>query len=114
MFVPYLLLALAIICEVVATLSLKMSDGFTRLVPTIVVILGYLGAFASLGFGLSKGLSVGVAYGIWAGAGTALVAIAGVVLFKEQIGVWGFLGIGLIIVGVVLLEMNSSHPEPVS
>lgn len=109
MFVAYLLLAVAIICEVIGTLSLKMSEGFTKLVPTIFVVLGYLGAFISLGLGLSKGLSMGVAYGIWAGAGTALVAIAGVVLFREQINIWGFVGIGLIIAGVVLLEMNSSH-----
>ena len=109
MVVAYLLLALAIVCEVIGTLALKMSEGFTKIVPTIFVVLGYLGAFISLGLGLSKGLSMGVAYGIWAGAGTALVAIAGIVLFKEQINVWGFVGIGFIIAGVVLLEMNSSH-----
>lgn len=109
MVVAYLLLAVAIVCEVIGTLALKMSDGFTKLVPTIFVVLGYLGAFISLGTGLSKGLSMGVAYGVWAGAGTALVALAGIVLFKEQINAWGFLGIALIIVGVVLLEMNSSH-----
>ncbi len=109
MVVAYLLLALAIVSEVVGTLALKMSDGFTKVIPTIFVVVGYLSAFASLGLGLSKGLSVGVAYGIWAGAGTALVAIMGIFLFKENLNVWGFLGIALIIVGVVLLEMGSSH-----
>lgn len=109
MGVAYLLLVVAILCEVVGTLALKMSDGFTRLVPSLFVVLGYMGAFASLGVGLSRGLSMGVAYGIWAGAGTALVAIAGIVLFKENINAWGFVGIALIIAGVVLLEMNSSH-----
>ena len=109
MVVAYLLLALAIVAEVVGTLALKMSDGFTKIVPTIFVFVGYLTAFASLGFGLSKGLSMGVAYGIWAGAGTALVAILGVFLFGDKLSVWGFVGIGLIIVGVVMLEMGSSH-----
>lgn len=109
MVVAYLLLALAIISEVVGTISLKMSDGFTKVGPTILVVIGYLGAFASLGLGLSKGLSMGVAYGIWAGVGTALVAIMGIFLFKETLNVWGFIGLGLIIVGVVLLEMGSSH-----
>ncbi len=109
MVVAYLLLAGAIILEVIATLSLKLSNGFTNIIPTITTIVGYLGAFACLGLGLSKGLSMGVAYGIWAGAGTALVAILGIWLFKEQLSVWGFVGIGLIIVGVVMLEMGSSH-----
>jgi len=109
MVVAYLLLAVAIVSEVIGTISLKMSDGFTKLVPTIFVIVGYLGAFASLGLGLSKGLSMGVAYGIWAGCGTALVAIMGIFLFKETINVWGFIGLALIIVGVVMLEMGSSH-----
>jgi small multidrug resistance pump len=52
---------------------------------------------------------MGVAYGIWAGAGTALVAIMGIFLFKENLTMWGFVGIALIIVGVVLLEMGSTH-----
>lgn len=109
MVVAYLLLAVAIVSEVIGTISLKMSDGFTKLVPTIFVIVGYMGAFTALGLGLSKGLSMGVAYGIWAGCGTALVAIMGIFLFKETINVWGFIGLALIIVGVVLLEMGSSH-----
>ena len=109
MVVAYLLLALAIVCEVVGTLALKMSEGFTKVIPTIFVFIGYLGAFGSLGLGLSKGLPMGVAYGIWAGVGTALVAIMGIFLFKESINAWGFLGLALIIVGVVLLEMGSSH-----
>lgn len=109
MVVAYLLLALAIVAEVVGTVSLKMSEGFTKVVPTIFVFVGYLTAFASLGLGLSKGLSMGVAYGIWAGAGTALVAILGIFLFKETLNVWGFVGIALIIIGVVMLEMGSSH-----
>ena len=106
---PYLLLAGAILAEVVATTALKLSDGFTKLWPTVIVAVGYLTAFTLLGLGLSKGLSVSVGYAIWAGVGTALIAILGIFLFKETIAPWGFVGLGLIVVGVVLLELNSGH-----
>ena len=111
MVVAYLLLVLAILAEVVATLALKLSDGFSKLIPSIVVVVGYLISFAALGLGLSKGLPMGVSYGIWAGTGTALVAVLGIFLFGEKISAWGFVGIALIIVGVVLLELNSGHSE---
>lgn len=106
---PYLLLAGAIVAEVVATTALKLSDGFTKLWPTVIVVVGYLTAFTLLGLGLSKGLSVSVGYAIWAGVGTALIAILGIFLFKETIAPWGFVGLGLIVAGVVLLELNSGH-----
>lgn len=112
--VAYLLLAGAIILEVIATLSLRMSEGFTKLIPSIIVVVGYLGAFACLGLGLNKGLSMGVAYGIWAGVGTALVAILGIFLFGEKLNVWGFVGLALIIVGVVLLEMGNQSGHATS
>jgi small multidrug resistance pump len=103
----YLFLVGAIILEVVGTVALKLSEGFSKFIPSTVVVVGYLGSFLLLGIGLNKGLSVSVAYAIWAGAGTALVAIAGIVLFKEQISTIGFVGIGLIIAGVVMLELGS-------
>ena len=103
----YLLLVGAILLEVIGTVALKISEGFSKFIPSAVVIIGYLGSFLLLGIGLNKGLSVSVAYAIWAGAGTALVAIAGIVLFKEQISTVGFIGIGLIIAGVVMLELGS-------
>ena len=103
----YLLLVGAILFEVVGTISLKLSEGFSKVIPSVVVVIGYLGSFLLLGIGLNKGLSVSVAYAIWAGAGTALVAIAGIFLFKEQISTLGFVGIGLIIAGVVMLELGS-------
>lgn len=106
---PYLLLAGAIVAEVIATTALKLSDGFSKLWPSVIVGVGYLVAFALLGLGLSKGLSMSVGYAIWAGVGTALIAILGILLFKETIAPWGFVGLGLIIAGVVLLELNSGH-----
>lgn len=111
MVVAYLLLVLAILSEVVATLALKLSDGFTKFLPSAIVVVGYLISFGALGLGLSKGLPMGVSYGIWAGTGTALVAVLGIFMFGEKISVWGFVGIALIIVGVVLLELNSGHSE---
>lgn len=111
MVIAYLLLVLAIASEVVGTLALKLSDGFTKLIPSVVVVVGYLVSFGALGLGLSKGLPMGVSYGIWAGTGTALVAILGIFMFGEKITVWGFVGIALIIIGVVMLELNSGHSE---
>ena len=106
---PYLLLAGAILTEVVATTALKLSDGFTKLWPTLIMAAGYLASFALLGFGLSKGLSMSVGYAIWAGVGTALIALLGILLFNETIAPWGFVGLGLIVAGVVLLELNAGH-----
>lgn len=111
MVFAYLLLALAIASEVVATLALKFSEGFTKLIPSIITVVGYLASFWALGLGLSKGLPMGVSYGIWAGTGTALVAILGIFMFGEKITIWGFVGIALIIIGVVMLELNSGHSE---
>ena len=106
---PYLFLAGAILAEVVATTALKMSDGFTKLWPSVIMGVGYLIAFALLGLGLSKGLSMSVGYAIWSGVGTAIIAILGILLFKETIAPWGFVGLGLIVAGLVLLEFNSGH-----
>ncbi len=103
----YLLLVGAILLEVTGTVALKFSTGFTKFLPTAVVVIGYLGSFFLLGIGLNKGLSVSVAYAIWSGAGTALVALAGIFLFKEQISTLGFVGIGFIIAGVIMLQFGS-------
>lgn len=103
----YLFLVGAILFEVVGTVSLKLSEGFTRVIPSVVVVVGYLASFFLLGIGLNKGLSVSVAYAIWSGVGTALVALAGVFLFKEQISTLGFVGIAFIIAGVIFLQFGS-------
>lgn len=106
---PYLLLAAAIVTEVIGTTALKVSDGFTKLWPSLICVVGYVASFAMLGIGLSKGLSMSVGYAVWAGVGTSLIAILGIFLFKETIAPWGFVGLGLIVAGVVLLELNSGH-----
>lgn len=103
----YGLLAGAIVCEIVATLSLKAADGFSRLLPSVIVVIGYAAAFALLGFALQRGLDVGVGYAIWSAVGTTAVAILGVLLFRESLSVTAIGGIALIILGVVLIELGS-------
>lgn len=101
-------LAAAIALEVTATLALRASEGFTKLGFVALVVLGYLGAFVALNFVLQRGLPIGVAYGIWAAAGVALVALLGKVFFDDPITPLMGVGIVLIIGGVLLVEMGSS------
>ncbi|MFI6848584.1 multidrug efflux SMR transporter [Kitasatospora sp. NBC_00085] len=104
----YLLLALAIVSEVCATSALKLTEGFSRLWPSIGVAVGYVLSFALLGRAL-KHIPVSVAYAVWSGAGTAAVAGIGVVAFGESLGRLQWLGLALIIVGVVVLNLRGSH-----
>jgi small multidrug resistance pump len=103
----YLFLALAIVTEVVGTVSLKLSEGFTRLGPSVVVVVGYLLAFGLLSQALTRGLGVSVAYGVWAAAGVALVAVAGAVLLGESLTWVQVGGIVLVIGGVLALELGA-------
>ena len=103
----YLFLALAIVSEVVATVSLKLSEGFSRLGPSVVVVVGYLVAFGLLSQALARGLGVSVAYGVWAAAGVALVAIAGAVVLGESLTWVQVGGIALVIGGVLALELGA-------
>ncbi|WP_405587539.1 DMT family transporter [Streptomyces sp. NBC_01190] len=102
---PYLLLALAIISEVCATTCLKLTDGFSRLLPTFAVAAAYVLSFALLGRAL-KQIPVSFAYAVWSGAGTAAVAVIGAAAFGEALGRPQWLGIALIIVGVVILNIH--------
>lgn len=105
---PYLLLALAIVSEVCATSCLKLTEGFSKLWPSVGVALGYTLSFVLLGRAL-KHIPVSVAYAVWSGAGTAAVAAIGVVAFGEQLGRAQWIGIGLVVVGVVVLNLRGSH-----
>jgi small multidrug resistance pump len=107
--VPWLFLVGAILSEVVATLALKLSDGFSRLVPSIVVVIGYVVAFGMLSQALTRGMAIGVAYGVWAAAGVALVAIAGAAFFGEGMTMVQAGGIVLVIAGVLALELGAAH-----
>ena len=103
----YVFLALAIVSEVVATVSLKLSEGLSRLGPSVVVVVGYLLAFGLLSQALARGLGVSVAYGVWAAAGVALVAVAGAVLLGESLTWVQVGGIALVIGGVLALELGA-------
>ncbi|MEY9489396.1 small multidrug resistance pump [Streptomyces calvus] len=104
----YALLAAAIAAEVVGTTAMKYSEGFTRLWPSLVTVVGYLVAFALLAQTL-KSLSVGTAYALWSGAGTAVIAAIGVVFLGEGLTLAKAAGIGLIIAGVVVLNLGGAH-----
>ncbi|MEU3272339.1 multidrug efflux SMR transporter [Saccharomonospora sp. NPDC006951] len=103
----YVLLAIAIVAEVTATVSLKLSEGFSKLGPSIVVVLGYGVTFFFLGKALKAGLPVSIAYAIWAAAGVALVALIGAAFLSEPMNLTMVFGLLLVIGGVVLLEMGS-------
>lgn len=105
---PWLLLALAIILELSGTICLKLSYGFSRLLPSIGVVCFYLGSFALMAQSL-KSLEVGIVYAIWAGVGTALIAIVGILAFGESITAFKILGLLLIIGGTFLLRFASAQ-----
>ncbi|MFC9143807.1 DMT family transporter [Streptomyces bacillaris] len=104
----YGLLAAAIAAEVAGTTAMKYSEGFTRLWPSIGTAVGYLIAFTLLAQTL-KTLSVGTAYAIWAGVGTAAVALIGILFMGESNSLVKILGVGLIVVGVVVLNLGGAH-----
>jgi small multidrug resistance pump len=108
--VPWLFLVGAILTEVAATTALKLSEGFTRLAPSIVVVVGYVTAFGMLSQALTRGMGVGVAYGVWAAAGMALVTIIGAVFLGENMTWVQVGGIAIIIAGVLTLELGAHHP----
>lgn len=108
--VVWLFLVGAILTEVMATTALKLSEGFTRPVPSIVVVVGYIAAFGMLSQALTRGLGIGVAYGIWSAAGVALVAIIGAVFLGEGMTWVQVSGIALVAAGVLALEFGAQHP----
>ncbi len=102
----YLYLTIAIIAEVAATSALKASEGFTRLYPSLIVIVGYALAFYFLTL-VVRVIPVGITYAIWSGVGVVLVAIAGVVLYR-QIPDWpAVLGMAMIVGGVAIIHLFS-------
>ncbi len=106
----WLLLSAAILSEVAGTTCLKLADGFTKLAPSLAVPIGYGAAFFLLALVL-KSMSVGVVYAIWAGVGTALVAIVSALFLGEAIEWPAWIGIVLIVAGVVLVEAYSEAAE---
>ncbi|HEV2066510.1 MAG TPA: multidrug efflux SMR transporter [Thermomicrobiales bacterium] len=104
----WLFLGIAIGAEIIATTALKYSQGFSKPGPTIIVVIGYVIAFYTLGQAL-KTIEVGIAYAIWAGLGTAIVALIGIALLGEAVSPMKIAGIVMVIAGVVALSLGSPH-----
>ena len=102
----YLYLAVAIIAEVIATSALKASDEFSKLVPSVIVVVGYGVAFYCLSMVL-KTIPVGVAYAVWSGLGIVLISIVGLVMFGQKLDLAAIVGMLLIVSGVVVMNVFS-------
>nr|WP_283105091.1 multidrug efflux SMR transporter [Shewanella dokdonensis] len=99
-------LTIAILGEVMATTTLKSTDGFTKLLPSFVVCLGYVISFYFLSLSL-KAIPVAIAYAVWAGLGVACVTVIAWIVYGQKMDAWGFFGIGLIVCGVAVLNLLS-------
>lgn len=104
----WLALAGAILVEVFSTLGLRASDGFRKRKWIAPVLIGYVTSFGLLWLTLSLGMPVGIAYGVWSACGVALVAVLARVLFAEPLTRVMVAGIGLIIVGVLVIELSGA------
>jgi len=102
-------LAGAIGSEVFATISLRLSEGFSRLLPSIFVVVGYLLAFTLLSQVLVRGMTIGVAYGVWAASGVALVALIGAAFLGDTLTWVQTLGIVAVVGGVLALELGGAY-----
>ncbi len=102
----YLYLLSAIILEVAGTTSMKLSEGFTRIGPSVAMMVFYLLSLGALTLALKR-FDMSMAYAIWSGVGTALITIVGIYLFKEPVSLAKIGSIALIIVGVVGLHLSS-------
>ncbi|MDU0370454.1 multidrug efflux SMR transporter [Hymenobacter endophyticus] len=102
----WLILLLAIVAETVGTSALKASEGFTKLLPSAVVVVGYGLAFYCLSLTL-KTIPIGIAYAVWSGIGIVLITLTGVVLYKQVPDAPAIFGLVLILAGVVVINVFS-------
>lgn len=102
----WLYLSIAIIGEVIAPSSLKAAEGFTRLIPSLIVVFGYGTAFYFLSFAL-RTMQVGTAYAIWSGVGTVIISIVAWILYNQKLDAASIIGMALIISGVIIIKFVS-------
>lgn len=102
----YLFLLIAILSEVAATSALRASDQFSKLWPSVIVVIGYASAFYFMSLTL-KSIPVGIAYAIWSGVGIVLVSITGYFLYKQKLDMPALMGMSLIIAGVLVINIFS-------
>ena len=103
---PWLVLGMAIVAEVIGTSALKASDGFTRLGPSLIVVVGYAISFYCLSIVL-RSIPVGVAYAVWSGLGIVLITLVAYVVYHQTIDLAGLFGMALIVTGVLVLNLFS-------
>ncbi|ALU91710.1 multidrug transporter [Herbaspirillum rubrisubalbicans] len=103
----YLTLSVAIVAEVIATTALKSSQGFTRLLPALIVVLGYGVSFYCLSLTL-RTMPTSVAYAIWSGVGIVLVTLAAWLIHQQRLDWPAVAGIALIVAGVMVINVFSS------
>jgi small multidrug resistance pump len=102
----YLYLGIAIFAEVIATSTLKATNSFSRLLPSIVVIISYLCSFYFLTLTL-RVIPVGIAYAVWAGAGVVIITLAAFFIYKQQPDLPAIIGIFFIVAGVIIINLFS-------
>jgi small multidrug resistance pump len=103
----YAILFVSIVCEIIGTSALHASQQFTRLGPTLVTAVCYAGAITGLAFTF-KIIPMGIAYAIWSGAGIVLISTVGWTLFGQRLDALAMLGVGLIVAGVVVVNLSDS------
>ena len=104
---PYVYLIFAIVSEVIATTALRASEGFTRLWPSVIVVVGYSLSFYALSLTL-KAFNVGVVYAIWSGVGIVLIALLAFILYGQKLDWPAVIGMALIVAGVVVINLFSN------
>jgi small multidrug resistance pump len=108
--IGWLFLAAAIACEISGTTCMKLSQSFTKVVPSVLLFVFFGAALANMTMAL-RHLEIGLVYAVWSGVGTAIVAVIGIVVFHESVSPLKILCIALIIAGVVGLKVASPPPE---
>ena len=103
----WIYLAMAILSEIVATSSLRLTEGFTNFLPSLVVIIGYCAAFYFLSLTLEE-IPVGIAYAIWSGVGIVGIAIIAVIFHDQRLDAGAIIGMGLIISGIIIMRSYSA------
>ncbi|MFC3207742.1 DMT family transporter [Aquamicrobium soli] len=106
MFWNYLYLVIAVLFEVIATTALKETQGFTRLIPSLVVVVGYALAFYFLSLPL-RALPIGIVYALWSAAGIVLITAIGWIWFRQALDLPAVVGMGFILAGVVIINLFS-------
>lgn len=105
----YLFLFVAIFAEVGATSLLKSTEGFTRLWPTVVCLVGYAVSFALLSLSISRGMQTDIAYALWSAIGTAAIVLIAVMFLGSPLSAAKVVGVGLIIAGVITVNLAGAH-----